>query len=297
VALLFYSGTDRNGTFEASFRSALKKVAPSLEVRTWPELGDANDIRFAALWLPPENLFSKLPNLTHIFALSAGVDKLLQASDLPQDVPIYRLLDGGMATPMSEYVLLGVLQAQRQLQVLAEAQQQKLWKRDTDEPQAKDWHVGILGAGVLAQAAAQRLVANGYPVSTWSRSHKNTALNTLVCLLPLTPNTANILNSRLFDQLPTGASLINAARGEHCVDDDLIAALDRGQISSALLDVFREEPLPAEHLFWSHPKITITPHIAAPTSADVSARYVAEGVANALAGTQPAGLVNRHSGY
>lgn len=314
MALVFYSGTDRDGLFESRFRNALKTLAPSLEVRTWPDIGNANDIEYAALWLPPAGLFKALPNLTHIFALSAGVDRLLKANDLPDDVPIYRLEDGGMSTPMSEYVLMGVLQAQRQMPVLADAQAAKLWKRDAPEPAACDWHVGILGAGVLASAVAERLVLNGYRVSTWSRTKKDlngvhsyigpdqskpfcSTLNTLVCLLPLTPATTGILDEDFFKQLPVGTSLINAARGEHCVDDDVIAALDSGQLSSALLDVFHEEPLPQSHPFWSHPRVQITPHVAAPTSGDTAAIQVAQGVADAVNGRRPGGLVNRETGY
>jgi len=314
MALLFHSGSDAHGRFEARCRAALKEALPSLEVRTWPDIGNASDIRYAALWLPPEGLFEALPNLTHIFALSAGVDRLLKADDLPQNIPIYRLEDGGMSQPMSEYVLMGVLQAQRQMSIFADAQANKLWKPDAPEPSASEWHVGILGAGVLASAVATRLILNGYTVSTWSRTPKNltgvrsyagldqletfcSSLNTLVCLLPLTTETQGLLNKQLFDQLPKGASLINAARGEHCIDEDLIDALNSGQISSALLDVFHEEPLPDSHPFWSHSRVQITPHIAAPTAGEVAAKQIAKGVADAHAGREPCGLVDRQQGY
>ena len=314
MALLFFSKTDRDGKFESQFRIALKKLAPELEVRTWPDVGNAEEITYTALWLPPEGLFAALPNLTHIFALSAGVDRLLQAPDLPKKVPIYRLEDGGMSTPMSEYVLYGVLQAQRQMHAFGDAQNTKQWLRGAQEPAAAHWQVGILGAGVLASSVATRLVMNGYSVRTWSRTRKTldavtsyagneelddfcAGLNTLVCLLPLTPDTKGTLNKDLFAKLPSGTSLINVARGEHCVADDLIAALDSGQISSALLDVFDIEPLPDSHPYWSHPRIQITPHIAAPTAGDVAAKQVAQGVADALAGVEPAGLVNRDTGY
>lgn len=314
MALLFFSKTDRDGKFETQFRDALKKLAPEIEVRTWPDIGNACDITYAALWLPPEGLFSSLPNLTHIFALSAGVDRLLRNPDLPSNVPIYRLVEAGMGDPMSEYVLYGVLQAQRQMHLFHDAQNTKQWMRGAQEPAAKHWQVGILGAGVLASAVATRLVSNGYPVRTWSRSRKQLAsvtsyagsdeldefcsgLDTLVCLLPLTPDTEGIMNRTLFAKLPNGASLINVARGEHCVDNDLIAALDSGQISSALLDVFQQEPLPESHPFWSHPGVQITPHIAAPTAGDVAAMQVATGVSDAVAGRTPNGLVNPTTGY
>lgn len=314
MTLLFYSATDRDGRFESLFRQSIQTRVPGLEVRTWPTLGDADEIRYAALWLPPKGLFAKLPKLSHIFALSAGVDRLLSAPDLPPDVPIYRLKDVGMTTPMSEYVLFGVLQAQRQMRLLADAQATKVWTRDAPEPAASDWRVGILGAGVLAAAVAARLTLNGYAVNTWSRSRKQLkgvtsfagadeldefcqSLNTLVCLLPLTNETTGLLNAAFFKRLPPSTAFINVARGEHCVDEDLIDALDSGQLSSALLDVFREEPLPADHPFWTHPRVQITPHISAPTEATAAANQVAENIANARAGLEPEGFVDRGLGY
>lgn len=314
MTLLFYSGTDREGRFESLFRQSIKTRVPGLEVRTWPNFGNAEDITYAALWLPPEGLFAHFPNLSHIFALSAGVDRLLSAPDLPLEVPVYRLQDVGMATPMAEYVLFGVLQAHRQMPILADAQVAKVWMRDALEPQAEDWHVGILGAGVLASAAAKRLTQNGYTVRTWSRSRKQIegvtsyagaaelgtfckSLNTLVCLLPLTNETSGMLNADLFKRLPQGTSLINVARGEHCVDRDLIDALDSGQLSSALLDVFHQEPLPADHPFWTHPRVQMTPHISAPTQASAAANQVADNIANVENGRKPDGLVDRNLGY
>lgn len=314
MALVFYSHSDEGGLFEKRFRAAIAEQLPELEVRTWPEIGDASEVIYAALWLPPEGLFKALPNLTHIFALSAGVDRLLQARDLPAEVPIYRLEEGGMAAPMSQYVHYGVLHAQRQMGLYKEAQQRQHWKRDAAEPAAGDWEVGILGAGVLASAVAETLTVAGYPVRTWSRSRKQQPgvtsfagwnelpafcenLNTLVCLLPLTSDTDSIMNAELFNRLPKGTSLINVARGEHCVDEDLITALDSGQISSALLDVFRQEPLPSDHPFWLHERIMMTPHIAAPTAGGIAAKQIAKGVADAAAGLQPAGFVDRKTGY
>lgn len=314
MALVFYSHADEGGAFEQRFRAELAEQLPELEVRTWPDIGDATEITYAALWLPPEGLFQALPNLTHIFALSAGVDRLLRADDLPPNVPIYRLEEGGMAAPMSQYVMYGVLQAQRQMAVYKEAQQNQQWKLDAAEPTASEWQVGILGAGVLASAVADSLTQLGYPVRTWSRSRKQQAkvtsfagwdelpafcenLNTLVCLLPLTAETDSIMNAEFFNRLPQGTSLINVARGEHCVDEDLIDALASGQISSALLDVFRQEPLPEDHPFWLHKRVQVTPHIAAPTAGGIAAKQIAKGVADAAAGLQPAGFVDRETGY
>ena len=180
---------------------------------------------------------------------------------------------------------------------------------------ARDVHVGILGTGVLGVAVAERLAANGYPVSCWSRTQKQTGkgidnvfgtnalaqllpvCNVLVCLLPLTDDTVGILNKALFSQLPRGAFIINCARGEHLVDDDLVEALNDEHLSGALLDVFHTEPLPADHQFWGHPSIIITPHEAASTLPQEAAQQIVGNMLRVHKGQTPAGLVDRSRGY
>jgi len=225
-----------------------------------------SDIDAAVVWLPPDDFFSGLTNLTHVFALAAGVDHLLKHPGLPPSAQVVRLRDAGMGVQMAEYVLYGVLHAQRRMQDFGLAQDQKRWAHDISAKSATDTRVGILGAGALGSLVADRLVLNGYPVSCWTRTSRSlpggvysvqgdaalpdflSNCDVLVCLLPLTDTTTGFLNRSLFEQLPRGAFLINPGRGAHVIDEDLVEALNSGHISGAMLDVFHHEPLDRENL-------------------------------------------------
>lgn len=276
---------------------------------------DRDSIEAAIVWIPPDDFFDDLPNLRHVYALAAGVDQLLRHKGLAQHVQLVRLQDAGMAVQMSEYVLYGVLRAQRHFHRFDVAQKQIEWIQDLPIVRACDTRVGILGAGVLASAAAGRLRLNGYTVGCWSRSHKQlpdgighvhgkdalpdflAACDVLVCLLPLTDATSNILNTRLFYQLPKGAYVINCARGQHLVEVDLLNAIDEQQLSGAMLDVFHHEPLPPNHPFWSHPQILVTPHDAAKTSEHEAVEQIMRSIMQVQRGEKPEGLVDRSTGY
>jgi len=221
-----------------------------------------------------------------------------------------------MADTMCEYVLFGVLHAHRQMSVYQLAQQQAKWTHDATAylPPAKQFKVGILGAGQLGSKVAERLKLNGYDVSCWGRSPRTldgikhyagsdaltdmlAVSNVIVCLLPLTEDTRGLLNATTFAQAPRGAFIINAGRGGHLVEEDLLQAIDSGQLSGALLDVFETEPLPQHNPLWLHPKVLITPHIAAPTPVDGAAEQLAESVRLLDQGLSPIGLVDRSLGY
>ena len=269
----------------------------------------------AIVWMPPENFFDGLDNLKTIYALSAGVDQLLTHPGLPENVDIIRLRDAGMSSQMAEYVLYGTLRAHRKFHEFDIFQNGANWQRGIEINGASDTHVGILGAGVLATAAAQKLAHNGYKVTCWSQTKKpssagvehccgNDALDellkksqVLVCLLPLTSTTQSILNTTLFYSLPQGAYIINAARGQHLVDVDLLNAIDDGQISGALLDVFAIEPLNADHPFWKHSRITVTPHEAARSLVEESVKQIVDNIAKTDNGEHTKGLINRSRGY
>ena len=313
-ALLFYCDGD-DGQLRDALREALRKVDPTLEFRVWPEAGERKDIVYAAVWIPPDELFDDLSSLEAVFALSAGVDLLLANPALPDCGPVVRLEDAGMAESMAEYVLFGVLHAHRGLPHYTEAQRARRWSPRASLLAASDFRVGILGSGVLGHKVATRLRDNGYAVSCWSRRpHSMTAgiehvngpdallplaarCNVLVCLLPLTYATRGILDRRVFDAMPQGGFLINAARGEHLIDDDLLEAIQQGKLSGALLDVMHEEPAPESHPFWDEARIVITPHVSAPTQAHAAAVQTSQALAAMLEGTPPPGLVDRISGY
>jgi len=309
--VLFHCGGDDRGRMQRAVIEAL----PDCHVRVWPDVGSPELIDYAAVWQPPPDFFDGLTGLRAVFCLAAGVDALLQHPGLSASVPIVRLDDAGMARKMAEYVLYGVLHAQRRFGEMAEARRRADWSPDLGSAAADRFPVGILGAGTLASAVAERLALNGYPVTCWARSPRelpagvacvsgDDGLRTLlpvsralVCLLPLTEATHGILNRELFDALPAGAFLINAARGEHLIETDLLAALDQGRLSGALLDVFTTEPLPPTHPFWQRQALVLTPHVAAPSGARESAAQVARSLAQFQAGERPSGWVDRERGY
>ncbi len=314
-ALLFHCAGPEGPAMFKSLCKQLEHKAPDIEPRLWPEVGNPDEVRYAAVWLPPDGFFEPLTKLAAVLALSAGVERLLDDPHLPAHLPVIRLEDAGMGELMAEYVLYGVLHAHRQFPQLVANAATAHWGRDCPGNAAKAFHIGILGAGVLGQQVAMRLVKNGYTPTCWSRTnrslpegighcHGDEALldlarnsQVLVCLLPLTTATRNILDKELFNVMPAGGFVINAARGEHLVDRDLIAAISRGALAGALLDVFREEPLPAEHPFWAESRIIVTPHIAAPSQPTATAAQVVDSIVKLEHGQQPGGLVNRELGY
>ena len=311
MAVLFHCDGDADGRMLEALRAAL----PHETIRCWPARGEPSDITDAVVWLPPPDFFDGLTALERVHSLSAGVDRLLEHPGLPARATVLRLEDAGMGARMAEYVLYGVLHAQRRFPGLAAAARSRRWSHDLDAADAEGFGVGILGAGALGGIVAARLLANGYPVSCWSRTPRTlpagvlnrvgeagldeclASANALVCLLPLTPATRDILDATLFARLPAGAYLINPGRGEHLVEDDLLAALASGRLAGALLDVFRTEPLPPSHPFWSEPRITITPHVAAPSPVRASTAQVAANFAALARGAVPSGTVDRARGY
>lgn len=297
----------------ARWRGLLADLLPEHEIRYWPDIGDKAAIEYALVWQPEPGLLAALPRLRLIVGLGAGVDHLLGDPALPKGVPILRLVDPYMTDAMSEFVVLSVLRLHRQdLDYLAQ-QRTARWQ-EREQKNAAERPVGILGFGTLGQDAARKLNALGFEVAGWSRGPKTVpgfathagpagleALlarsEILVCLLPLTAETAGILNARAFARLPRGAALVNAGRGRHLVDEDLIAALASGQLSGAVLDVFHDEPLPASHPFWRHERILVTPHIAAETHPPTAAPIIRDAIRRCEAGLPVENLVDLARGY
>jgi glyoxylate/hydroxypyruvate reductase len=309
VAMLFMA-PKLNGD---SWLKPIHRLDPTLDLRVWPAAGDTREVVFILTWKHPLGELKKFPNLKCIASLGFGVDHILRDPDLPQGVPVTRLVDPGMIAAMSEYVIAAVLHHTRQFNLYRQDQARRKWKeRIPLHPQ--DAHVGIMGLGYLGMDAARKLSCLGFPVSGWSRSAKavgeirsfsgDDALeeflsraNILVCLLPLTPATRGILNRRTFAQLPAGAYVINAARGEHLIEEDLLGALDSGHLSGACLDVFQVEPLPESHPFWGHPRVTMTPHIASLTHPQAVAPQIVENYRRVRSGQPPLHVVDVQRGY
>jgi len=279
---------------QARWRPLLAQAMPEREFRFWPDLGDPAAIEYALVWQPAPGLLASLPNLKLIIGLGAGVDRIVADPTLPRHLPIVRLVDSYMTDAMSEYVVFQVLRLHRQDIDYLGQQHDRHWL-ERAQKNAAERSVGILGFGTLGQDAGRKLKALGFDVAGWSRAPKAVAgfasfagaagleellghSEILVCLLPLTSETAGILNAGNFARLPRGAAIVNAGRGGHLIEADLIPALDSGRLSAAVLDVFATEPLPPEHPFWHHKRIIVTPHIAAETHPPTAAPIVAAAI-------------------
>jgi len=275
---------------------------------------DPNTIEYALSFRPPPGLLGTLPKLKAVFSLGAGVDGFLADPDYPRHVPLVRFVDDTLSREMASYVVLHVLLFHRNQRALDAAQHQRIWLQSMLPRRAEGTCVGILGLGEIGTLCALRLRDLGFQVSGWSRTRKTVdgvisfagagefdsflaRSDILICLLPLTPETSGILNAKTFAKLPHGAFLINAARGGHQVERDILEAVDAGQLAGATLDVFETEPLPDSSPLWSHPRITVTPHIAAISDPVASVRMVIEGIRAFERGERPANVVDLARGY
>ncbi|GGP18336.1 2-hydroxyacid dehydrogenase [Silvimonas iriomotensis] len=291
------------------FRQAL----PGQDIAAFPQPVDDVAVTTLITWRPPEGLFARFANLAHVFALGAGIDRFLQRPDLPPHVQLYRLTDAGMAQQMIEYVLFGVLRFQRNMDGYLRQQRQALWQA-LPQRAASEVRISVLGMGELGTQVAQALVRLGYPVTGWSRTPKVIdgipcvhglaqlddllrETDVLVCLLPATPETRNLLDETRLTQLPAGAAIINAGRGELIDLDAMLALLDNGHLQGAQLDVFPQEPLPASHRIWQHPAVFVTPHVAANTLVDPSVAQIAARIKALQRGEDVAGRVDRQRAY
>ncbi|MGI9451124.1 MAG: 2-hydroxyacid dehydrogenase [Geminicoccaceae bacterium] len=294
----------------------MQSLLPEIECRGWEDPGDPADIEIAVVWKPPAGGLKRFPNLRAIVSIGAGIDHVLADPELPKHVPIIRTTGEDLKIRMREYVTLHVLRMHRRLPEIEAAQERREWLQLVNPP-AYARKVGLLGLGDLGSDCARALAALGFDVAGWSRRPKSIdgvesfagqdgeeglpaflrRTEILVCLLPLTPATDGILNADLFVKLPKGAALINAARGGHLVESDLLAALDIGQISAATLDVFHNEPLPADHPFWDHPNVLVTPHVASLIDPVAGGKAIAANVRRFLAGEPVPDLVDMEQGY
>src|SRR5882757_5693027 len=284
-----------------------------LDFRRLDSLGDKADIEVALAWKPASGLLASFPNLKLIISLGMGVDHLLSDDKLPAGVPITRIMDNGLIGQMSEYALYWALRHHRDIDKYAASQRAKQWKVE-DFVDTIHRRIGILGLGTIGQDTAKKFAALGFPTAGWSRTAKSlTGIKTfhgtdgfkrllaesdiLVNVLPLTRETRGILDAKAFAALPKGAYVINMARGGHVVDEALLAALDSGHLSGAALDVFNQGPLPAEHPYWTHPKVHVTPHIAGATNPRTASPGVIENIKRVRAGKPLLYAVDPASGY
>jgi len=288
VQVLFVSAFDD----PTAWRSALACHNAAIELVVWPGEVDPGAIEVALAYKPPPGLLRSLPRLRAVLSLAAGLDHLDGDRGPNPGVPVVPLRDPDFARVMAEYVLTCVMRHHRDFHRFTDAQARCDWRFRPPLP-TSERTVGILGLGPLGQRAAALLATVGFKVLGWSRSRKAVPGITvfdgtdglldiaklseiLVCLLPLTAETSGILDRRLFHLMPPGASLVNVGRGQHVVEADLLAALDAGHLSGATLDVMATEPPEPTHPFWAHPRILLTPHVAAFPRPETAAPIIAE---------------------
>lgn len=273
----------------------------------------ASAIDIAIVANPPPGALADLPGLKLVQSLWAGVETLLADPTLPAGVPLARMVDPVMNEAMAETALWAVLSLQRDHIDYARQQRERVWLQHAQRT-AGETTVAVLGLGQMGRAVALRLARNGYRVVGWSARPAHIdgvetrhgeamladvlgAASIAVNLLPLTPATRGLFDARVLALLPRGASFVNLARGAQVVEADLLAALDRGALRHAVLDVFATEPLPAAHPFWAHPRVTVLPHVAAQTDPRSASMVAAANVAALRAGRALQHLVDRKRGY
>jgi glyoxylate/hydroxypyruvate reductase len=284
----------------------LQAALPGSKVTQWQPGADAAD--YAIVWAPPQQFFDEQTKLKGVFNIGAGVDALMDLR-MPSGVLVFRLEDAGMSAQMAEYVCHAVIRHFREFDAYEADETSSKWSYRKPLSR-RDFPIGVMGLGVLGKRVSQALVQFDFPVLGWSQSAKTidgvqcfvgpagfndflAATRVLVCMLPLTPETENIIRRDTLARLLPGGYVINVARGHHVVDEDLIALIDSGQLAGAALDVFREEPLPLAHPFWKHPKIRVTPHMSARTYRGEGLRQITDKI-KALANGMPIASISGH---
>ena len=292
---------------------ALKDAGPGIEVISHEEIKDKNKVNFALAWDHPKGVFKEFPSLKCISSMGAGVDHIMADPAIPEQIKIVRIIDPLLSQDLAEFALSLIMSYMRGLRKYFQLQNQKTWKKSMYKRIA-DLKVGIMGTGAIGNHVALFLQSCGFSVAGWGKNPgKHTKykrfhgddqmdeflgeINILICLLPLTPETEGILDRNNLQKLPQGAYVINLGRGLHIIDKDLIEMLDSGHLSGASLDVFEHEPLPAEHPFWAHPVIQITPHVASLTTPASVAPQIIENYRRAINNQPLLNLVNKEQGY
>ena len=307
MAILLHPWSDHD-----KWRESFATLLPHLEVQLWPDIPDPEAILYAVVGTHNRADFARYPNLRAILPMAAGIDQLGPLDQLP-DVPIVRLTEETMSTEMAAVVLHWVVHFQKRFDAFADQQQRSEWK-ELSYPSASEYTVGILGYGTIGQRIAEALSSFGYKVNGWSRSAREItggehfagldrlvdflgASDAIVNVLPATPETRHLMNADRFAHLRPGAVYITIGRGTTTDPQALISALDNGHLHAAVLDVTHPEPLPASSPLWSHPKITITPHVAGYTAVGPTARFIAANITRIENGEAPFPVVDRTIGY
>ncbi len=309
MALLIKPGRDA----AENWVEAIGAEIPDLEIRVWPDAGNRDEVEFLLMGSLPPGELATFRNLKFIAMTKAGVDHMLRDPDLPKNVPLVRSVNSERAATMAGWVTYHVIRHHRQFDQYRENQKQKIWRRLHYLP-PEEVRVGIMGQGTLGGKVARTLAGLRYDVAGWSRSPKDIEgiesfagadafeaflkrSDILISILPATPATDHLLNAETLALLPEGAYVINVGRGNLVDAEALLAAIDSGHLSGAALDVYHVEPLPEDHPFWSHPKVTMTPHYSCNGRAMHSAAIIVENIRRARAGEPIIGTVDKEAGY
>ncbi len=294
------------------WRELLAEKIPHEVIEIHPHVKNKDAVRFALCWKPEREVLLQYKNLTVVQSMGAGVDHILDTQTLAPHIQLARIVDHNLSNDMWEFLLAVVLQRIKNLPTYQGYQLQHKWRPHRYKTIDKT-HVSIMGLGKIGEFVAKKFSDIGFKVSGWSSTKKSfqgiesyggeeldlflSTSDLLINLLPLTPETKGILNTNLFAKLKRGAYIINVGRGAHLVDNDLLAMLDSGHLSGALLDVFHNEPLPADHPFWNHSKIQITPHVASLTNFDSATDLIVENFKRSLSNQPLLHVVSQTKGY
>lgn len=288
----------------------LQQQLPEVPIAIWPDVPDPDAINFAVVWRQPAGSLSPFKNLRALQSFGAGVDNILVDPLLPK-LPLARIVDPDLTASMIQYLDTALGFYRFRFDEYISAQQTQRWS-PRSRRQLKS--VTVLGLGELGAAVAKHLSQQGFQVSGWSSSLKTidgvacyaglpelplalAEADVLICLLPLTNTTSNLLNTETLAFCRQGVILINVARGAIVDDDALLAALESGQVAAACLDVFRQEPLPAEHAYWHQRNVLVTPHISAVTNAQTAVTQIVTNYQRCMAGLPMLNLIDQQRGY
>lgn len=308
TSVLYKSDVARGRAWAAHFA----EHAPDIAFHIWPDHGGLEEVEYLIAWQAPPELLAALPNLKVLFSSGAGVDHV-DFTAIPPHVEIARMVEPGIIDGMVEYVTMSVLALHRDLFDYLGDQAAGVWN-PLEVPPASARRIGVMGLGVLGRAVLERLATFGFRLRGWNRSARELPgvdcydgaaglqpfladCDILICLLPLTTETRGILNAEVFAALPRGASVINVGRGGHLDAPALLAALDAGHLSRAILDVTEPEPLPSDHPFWKHPRVLVTPHVASMTQPETAAPVLLANLRRHQRGEPLADRIDRARGY
>ena len=294
--------------------NGLQKAMPEMDIKVYPDDGDVNEVEFAVVWKHPRGILKKYPNLKAILSLGAGVDHIISDPELPEGIPIVRLVDKKLTHEMCLHALHWVLHFHSDQYLYRSQQLKRQWIQQSSI-QTEDRTIGIMGLGNIGRSIGELLVTQSFNVIGWGANQKSSLTdikyyygqdqlsdflgrtNILINVLPLTSDTTNIITKKELSLLPKNSFIINIGRGGIINEDDLLTLLSDGHIKAAALDVFTQEPLPENNSLWDHPSVYITPHIAGQSNPNSAGQTISENIHRIQKGELPYPIYSRTNGY